>query len=105
MQTDTIRAVGIDEQGALWVEPTTTRFPYVYREAMGVRWSAKEVRLFGAKPREFPDLDFTKVQWFRQIVAAAQEQGVELLIAETTDWSNIEPDLREEIAAAGAKAL
>jgi len=104
MQIDTIKAVGVDDHGSLWVKPATAAFPYIWREALEVHWDPKEERLFGAKPREFPDLDFTRFQWFRQIVAAAREQGVELVLTETTDWSNIEPDLRKEITAAVTKA-
>lgn len=52
MRTDTIVAVGIDEDGSLWVRPATATFPYIYREAMGVHWDAGRRRLFSPKPRE-----------------------------------------------------
>jgi hypothetical protein len=103
MRTDAIKAVGIDEQGSLWVKPATAAFPYVYREAMEVHWDAEKSRLFGAKPRTFPDLDFSRPRWFRQIVAAAEEHGVELILVETTEWSNIDSDLRAQIEAAATE--
>jgi len=104
MRTDAIKAVGIDEQGALWVKPATASFPYIYREAMSVRWDAQKACLFGSKPREFPDLDLSRPGWFRQIIAAAREQGVELVVVETTEWSNIDPGLQEEIRTAATNA-
>ena len=104
MQTDAIKAVGIDDHGSLWVKPATASFPYIYREAMEVNWDTEEQRLFSPKPREFPDLDFSRFDWFRQIVAAAREQGVELIVIETTEWSNIESDLRTKIIAGATNA-
>jgi len=99
MKTDLIAALGIAEDGSLWVKPSTTSFPMIYREAMEVHWDEKEQRLFGAKPRPNPELDFSKLQWFQQIAAAAREQGVELTIGDTTIWSNIPPELQSQIAA------
>jgi hypothetical protein len=98
-EIDLIQAVGITKDGALWVKPATASFPLIYREAMEVHWDEREQRLFGAKPRQHPDLDFSQLQWFRQILAAAQEQGVQLVIGEKTDWSNTPPELRNEISA------
>ena len=101
MKTDLIQAVGLMEDGALWVKPANASFPYIYREAMEVHWDENERRLFGAKPRPNPHLDFSQLQWFHQILAAAKEQGVTLLVSAETNWSNTPPQLRAEILAAG----
>ena len=94
MQTDTIDAVGIDGSGSLWIKPATATFAYIYREAMEVQWNAEQGGLFTPKPREW-----TYVDWFRQIVAAARELGVELVIGPMTAWSDIDVTLREAISA------
>ncbi|MCX5514208.1 hypothetical protein C3941_24820 [Kaistia algarum] len=94
MRTDTIEAVGIDDRGSLWVKPTTATFPFIYREAMEVRWDADRLRLYGPKPREWP-----YVAWFKQIRVAAREHGVELKLGPTTLWSGIDPDLQRAIAS------
>jgi hypothetical protein len=45
MRTDAIAAIGIDEDGSLWVKPATATFPFIYREAMDVKWDAERLRL------------------------------------------------------------
>lgn len=94
MQTDTIEAIGIDEQGLLWVKPATASFPHIYREAMEVRWDAERLRLYSPKPREW-----SYDAWFRQIRGAAREQGVELKLGQTTSWFGIDADLQQAIAS------
>ena len=94
MQTDTIEAVGIDEQGSLWVKPATATFPYIYREAMEVHWDAKRLCLYSPKPREW-----SYIAWFKHIKAAAREQGIELKLGKTTSWSRIDSELQQAIAA------
>jgi hypothetical protein len=97
MRTDTIEAVGINDQGSLWVKPATATFPFIYREAKEVHWDAQRLYLYSPKPREW-----TYIDWFEQIRDAAAEQGVKLTIETTTSWSNIEPALREGITAASS---
>jgi len=96
---DTIRQVEIDEAGRLLVTPDSTRFPYIYREAMEVHWDDARGFLFAPKPREWSYLD-----WFRQILEAAKAQGGELRLSERTRWINVPDDVVAEMRAYGAKA-
>ena len=91
-RVDQISSIGIDDQGSLWVKPSTSVFPYIYREAMEVKWDSEQLYLFSPKPREWSHLE-----WFQQIKAAAREQGVELITGPTTQWSNIDSPLRRAI--------
>ncbi|WP_310496823.1 hypothetical protein [Sandarakinorhabdus sp.] len=93
MLTDTIEAVGIDEGGSLWVKPAAATFPLIYREAMEVHWDAERLRLYSPKPREW-----SYGAWFKQIRAAAREQGVELQLGPATTWSGIDPELQQAFA-------
>ena len=95
MRTDVIEAVGIEDDGSLWVKPAASKFPYIYREAMEVHWDAERLRLYSPKLREWSYVD-----WFRQIRDAAREQGVSLTLEETTSWSNVDGHLRQAITAA-----
>jgi hypothetical protein len=95
MRTDAIEAVGVEDDGSLWVKPATTTFPYIYREAMEVHWDAKRLRLYSPKPREWSYVD-----WFRQIRNAAREQGVRLTLEQTTSWLNVDADLQQAITTA-----
>jgi hypothetical protein len=79
MRIDVIEAIGVDERGSLWVKPATASFPFVYREAMEVRWDDNRGCLCGPMPREWSYL-----KWFRQIREAAHRQGTDLTIAATT---------------------
>lgn len=93
MEVDLIEALGLDESGSLWVKPTTSTFPYIYREAMEVGWDPERLCLFSPKPREW-----SYPRWFQQIRAAARQQGAYLRLGPTTRWSNIDASLRHEIA-------
>jgi hypothetical protein len=99
LRTDAIEAVGIDEQGSLWVKPAKSTFPYIYREAMEVHWDHGRRCLFSPVPREW-----SYGRWFQQIVAAAREQGVSLEATPTTVWSNINGELRSELMSCGQEA-
>jgi len=92
MRTDRIEAIGIDEGGSLWVKPATATFPYIYREAMGVQWDAERLCLYSPKPREW-----SYAAWFKQIRDAAREQGVKLDFGPATSWTEIDPELRQDI--------
>jgi len=92
MRADTIDAIGIDDRGSLWVKPANSIFPNIYREAMEVQWDPNRRCLYGPPPRKWSYAD-----WFRQIAAAASEQGVQLSIAPTTTWSGVAPDIRDAI--------
>ncbi|WP_162806807.1 hypothetical protein [Sphingosinicella terrae] len=95
MNTDTIAEVGIDEEGRLYVRPSTHAFQQIWRAAMEVNWDESERRLFGPRPREWSYVD-----WFRQIVAApADEYGTRLSLTPETAWTNVPASLRAEIEA------
>ena len=95
MREDTIAEVGIDGNGRLYVQPTSTSFDHIYRAAMEVGWDMSKRRLFSPKPREWTYLD-----WFKQIVAAAtDEYGTRLRLTPDTVWSDVPPALRAEIAS------
>ncbi|OYW16526.1 MAG: hypothetical protein B7Z39_00665 [Novosphingobium sp. 12-64-8] len=96
MQTDMIEAVGIDENGSLWLKPATATFPFIYREAMEVHWDPQRRCLYGPRPREWP-----YAAWFRQIRDAAREQGVDLRLDRTTSWTRVDPELRQAFAKGG----
>lgn len=94
MRTDTIEAVGIDDDGSLWVKPGVATFPLIYREAMEVHWDAERLCLYSPKPREW-----SYCAWFNQIKDAAREQGVELRLGQATTWSGIDPELQQAMKA------
>jgi len=95
MQTDHILKVELDAEGRLHLVPESRSFPYIYREAMEVHWDAERCSLYSPIPRKWG-----YERWFSQIREAAKEQGVDLKIAETTQWQNIPSDLKEEICHA-----
>jgi hypothetical protein len=70
MGTDSIGEIAIDEVGRLCVRPSTASFPFIWREAMEVHWDPWGQLLYSPKPREW-----SHARWFRQITAAAGEQG------------------------------
>jgi hypothetical protein len=95
MVIDEILEVRIDADGKLLVRPQVHTFPHIYRAAMQVGWDPDNRTLFSPKPREWSYL-----QWFRQIVAAASDEyGVRLVIAPQTAWFNVPDTLRAEIEA------
>jgi hypothetical protein len=92
---DIIEEIGIDEANRLYVKPSTATFPYIYREAMEVHWDGEGHFLYGAPPRKWSFVD-----WFNQILLAAQEQGCRLHLAPGTSWVNIPLELRIEMQEA-----
>jgi hypothetical protein len=89
--TDEIQAVWIDEDGRLFVTPRSHQFPFIYREAVDVHWDAEQASLCSPVPREWSYLD-----WFKQILAAARMQGVVLQASPATEWQ-LPPEIRCEI--------
>ena len=95
MREDSIAEVGIDDEGRLYVQPSSMSFNYIYRAAMEVNWDASQRRLFSPQPREWTYLD-----WFKQIVAAAaDEYGIRLELTSETVWSNVPASLQAEIGS------
>lgn len=99
MPTDAIEAVGIDQDGRLWIKPKSALFPYIYREAIDVNWDEQTRQLLSPKPKEWSYID-----WFKQIKGAGRLQGVELFIGRETVWSNIDDDLRHNISGISGAA-
>jgi len=96
MRTDMIKEIGIDAEDRLYIEPRSSTFPFVYLEAMQVGWDSDLGRLFSPKPTEWSYVD-----WFRQLTAAAVLQGVRLRLSGSTRWRNIDPSMRQQIEAEG----
>ncbi len=94
MTTDQIEEVHIDSQGRLHVKPASATFPHIYREAMGVHWTASTGTLHSPVLREW-----THARWFKQILAAAQEQSCALRLSTVTRWINVPERVRNEISA------
>lgn len=97
MKTDAIEAIGIDHRGSLWLRPSTSTFPYIYREAMEVQWDAARSSLYSPTPR-----DWSYVEWFARIRAAAREHGVDLVLVAATRWHGVDPDLQKAFSSASA---
>lgn len=98
MSDDTICEVGINDEGGLYVRPSSATFEFIYRAAMEVNWDQDNRCLFGPKPRAW-----TYVDWFKLIVAAAgDEYGIELRLTPQTTWSNVSDTIRAEIISSVA---
>lgn len=95
MTTDTIDAIGIDDRGSLWVRPTSSVFPLIYREAVEVHWDRVRSCLYAPTPREWSYVD-----WFRQIRSAAREQGVDLSLVPATSWFGVDAELKRALESA-----
>lgn len=95
MSEDLISEIGFDGRGGLLVKPASTKFPYIYREAMEVSWEPNGAYLYGPRPR-----DWSIADWFRQICTAAAKQGTVLLLSEKTRWIDVPGDVRRQIEEA-----
>ncbi len=90
---DAIAAVGIDADSRLFIKPATRSFPQIWRSAAEVHWDPEQLRLFGARPREWDYAD-----WYQHIVAVvADEYGVKLKQVDSTAWINVSEETREAI--------
>jgi len=93
MTQNPIEEVSVHEDGSLRLRPADGDFEYVYRAATGVRWDPETRELVAPPPREW-----TYVDWFRQIVRAVNEEfGQTLAITSATRWTNVAPEIREEL--------
>lgn len=102
MDRDPIDVIGIDNKGRLYVRPRSRSFPYIYREAMEVHWDIDGHFLFAPPP---PRAQLASpAWWFKQILFAAREQGVELYIQPETTWQNISLQLFSEISTSCGSA-
>jgi len=93
-----IDEIGLDVRGHLFVRPTgaaADEFAYIWRDASGVRWNAKERVLEAAEPKRW---DTTEL--YKQILAAVRrEYGVQLTTTLKTRWVRIPDDLRPLLEA------
>ncbi|MCX7061090.1 MAG: hypothetical protein NTZ11_09405 [Gammaproteobacteria bacterium] len=94
MNTDVISEIGIDGEGRLYVRPSKQSFPYIYREAMEVRWQENNGTLYAPAPREW-----SHARWFMQIHMAAKEQGCVMSLTPETEWRSVPESTRKEITA------
>jgi hypothetical protein len=94
MQSDRIRAIGIDAAGRLYVQPEHQQFPFIHRECMEVTWHPEQRLLQAPAPR-----DWTQADWYRQIIAAAARQGCTLKLSPLTEWHNVPDAVRRSIEA------
>ena len=95
MQSDRIKAIGIDAAGRLYVQPEHQQFPFVHRECMEVTWHPEQCVLQAPAPR-----DWSQADWYRQILAAAERQGCTLTLSPQTEWHNVPDHVRRTIEAA-----
>lgn len=93
MQHEAIAKIEINEDGRLCIWPNETRFDLIYRTATEVHWDRNDKFLYSPKPREWSYLD-----WFKHIVGIVEENyDLALRTTASTDWSNIEPELKASI--------
>jgi hypothetical protein len=92
MNTDHIEAIEINEQGELYIKPSTKQFVLIWRSATQVHWSERWNYLYSPKPREWSYLD-----WYKQILTViANEYNYKLILTDTTLWQSISTTLRCE---------
>ncbi|MDO8341648.1 MAG: hypothetical protein Q7T48_00450 [Cellvibrio sp.] len=84
--------VGIDEEERLYIIPASVTFPYIYREAMEVRWCPEKKYLYSPKLREW-----SYFHWYTQVISAVKKQSHQLQVCKETMWVNIPEELKEEI--------
>jgi hypothetical protein len=92
---DVIAEIAVDGEGRLCVSPSSAAFPYVYREAMEVDWNPSGGFLFAPPRRKGGSWQLAR--WFQQIVAAAREQGCDLVVGPDTRWRNVPEAIEQEI--------
>ncbi|AUI82760.1 hypothetical protein TE101_10850 [Alteromonas macleodii] len=90
--------IGIDNKEHLYLMPSTSSFPMIYREAAGVHWDQKRRALVGQQNREW---GYPK--WFTHICNLVSKTGCQLQLTETTRWVNITCELRSSIIQAHSK--
>lgn len=105
MERDQIRECGLTEDGVLYVKPASKKFPYIYREALGIQWDPKKEYLAfpsSVNPSKNDGFHFfSPSAAYAQILAAAREQGVELYPDQKTTWVNISEAEKLKIQESG----
>ena len=100
MKQDHVAIVEIDSQGRLHVMPRKHEFPFVYREALEVSWDGERRSLHSPVPR-----DWTYTRWLEQIIAAANAQGVHLVLGQDTQWVNVPATVKADLMQAVTHAV
>ena len=93
MKIEQISEIGIDTLERLYVKPEKEKFTMIYRTATEVHWDASGGYLHSPKPREWSYL-----KWYQHITSVIlSECNVQLTITDSTQWSNIDAALTEQI--------
>jgi hypothetical protein len=91
MNVDLIKEIGIDDKNQLYIKPEEQKFPYIYREAMGVQWNELDNCLYAPSLHEWSYVD-----WYKQIINAVKEQSCSLTLTSQTLWVNIPEVLKKD---------
>jgi hypothetical protein len=98
-----IAAVELDGSGRLLVRPDTRdtgSFDFIYRAGTGVRWRSSDSAFL-------PDdvKDGSPARWFEIILSSVRgELGLELRLADSTEWISVPAQVRLEIQAQASRA-
>ena len=96
MEIDEISEIGIDKNERLYIKPSNSSFPMIYREAMEIGWDNTGMFLFSPKPRKWSHID-----WFQQILKGTSSQGTSLQLSNETVWVNIDANFKKQIQGCG----
>jgi hypothetical protein len=98
MQRCAVSRIEVEPSGRLLVAPSGEggRYEYVYREANGLRWDAHARAFYAYEPSKWAagELVLHIASTLRQAI------GVELYLAENTEWVNVPSPVRHEILQA-----
>ena len=92
MEIDEISEIGIDKNERLYIKPSKSSFPMIYREAMEIGWDKGGGFLFSPKSRKWGYSD-----WYQQIIKGASSQGTSLRLSNSTMWVNVDSNLQKQI--------
>ncbi|RVU02384.1 hypothetical protein EOD41_00130 [Mucilaginibacter limnophilus] len=93
MDIDHIEAIGINEQGQLYVKPCKKQFTLIWRSATQVHWNDTGSYLYSPKPTEWSYMD-----WYKHIVTViADEYNCKLLVVNDTLWYSVDNELKGQI--------
>lgn len=92
MKTVKISEIGIDFEEKLYIKPESYSFPDIYHEEIEIKWNSELKILHSPKPGEWSYLMI-----YSQIIKAAKNQGVQLIIDSNTEWKNISDENKRDI--------
>ena len=90
--------IGIDNKEQLYIKPSTSSFPMIYRETAGVNWDQARKVVFGQ-----PNREWGYPKWFTHICNLVSQAGCQLQLTETTKWVNVSNEIRISIIQAHSK--